>query len=153
MVNLAPYSIVLWGSSIPIATDSVSEVTKTSLASTCTDLTSISLSVWGYYEDMKEEGEKIKGAGLIEIDNTFYRESFSIPIEDVLYSDILSSFSSIYTVLNKRYKYLEAVTSPYSGALHSTDSVIAVTVSSKRENKGSYKGLILEMNRRKPLAK
>lgn len=150
---VAPYSINIYGSNIPITSSVDSLVSLTSLNSTCTDLSSVNVSVWGYYQDYKEEGESIKGEGSVLIDNYYLRDSYSFPIEEVTVANGLSSLSALYSILNKRYKFIEQVTSPYGTNIHETGDVIAVTCSGKKEKSNGFKGLTLEMNRRKVLPK
>jgi len=146
---VAPYKIKLYGSNETLIADNDSLVTLASLVS-LTDLVSIELNVWGYYETNIDEGSEIKGIEGTKTRLVQRRRAWKFPIEQIDIKTGIADYRSINDMLGMDNLFITQVVSPYDVALHATNKAIAVYVEDEQSDTGGYWNITLHAERRKP---
>jgi hypothetical protein len=146
---VAPYEIKIYSTNTAVTTDSASEVLITVLTS-LTDLTSINMKCFTYFESWEDEGEILESEGFIKIEQPVQRDSFEFELQEMYPKTDIQTVRNLKAVLKKQNKFIEQVTSPYNVSINTSGKAIAVVFTSERSKD---KGLIpvkLTALKRKP---
>lgn len=127
MINEAPYKLKLYFSNTFVSSDSKCEIAKSTIEA-LTDVQSYDLYCYNYFPIPKKEGENNGGEGGVITEKSYFRETFEIHTRYFTITSETGDYFTLYNLFkNYNHKYLHEPTAHLGTAIHTTNTVIAVS--------------------------